>query len=160
MSGAFTAAGTKIYASAGLPATHDGAGFAALTWTEINDITSFPEFGMVYSPVNHQPLNSRFTQVLKGGASGGAPVIAWALSTFNATTDPGQALVTSYITSDDDMSFKVEANDNPGGTSNSIWYFRSKVFSNTKNVGNVAAVATGSVGLNVSGSIVEVAAVA
>lgn len=35
-----TVAGTKLYISAAAPTTNDAAGFAALTWTEVGQITS------------------------------------------------------------------------------------------------------------------------
>lgn len=35
-----TVAGTQLFISAGTPATNDAAGFAALTWTEVGQLTS------------------------------------------------------------------------------------------------------------------------
>ena len=50
-----TSAGTTIAISAVLPATDDAAGYAALTWAAIGEVTDLGEFGL-----NMQPL--RITQ--------------------------------------------------------------------------------------------------
>ena len=56
---AVTSAGTKLYVSASLPATYNSAGFGALTWTEVGEITDFGEWGKEYTVVNHNPVGTR-----------------------------------------------------------------------------------------------------
>ena len=65
-SAAITAAGSKLFVSATLPGTYDKAGFEALIWTEVGEVTEIPQFGKVYTIVNHLPLGQR--QTIKRGA--------------------------------------------------------------------------------------------
>ena len=65
-SAAITAAGSKLFVSATLPGTYDKAGFEALTWTEVGEVTEIPQFGKVYTIVNHLPLGQRQTIKRKG----------------------------------------------------------------------------------------------
>lgn len=159
-SGAFTAAGTKIYVTSSLPVTHDSSGFGALTFTEVLDVIDFAAFGRTYEQVNHAPLGDRATYRFKGGYEDGMPVMNMAISSADAVVDPGQAIVLGAIDSDDDLSFKIEYNDNPLGTSNSIRYFRAKIFSTAENVGTRTAVGTVAVSVGINGNVVKVAAVA
>lgn len=52
-----TSAGTKYAISAGLPATDDAAGYAALTWTTVKGVESIPAFGAQVAVNSFQPLD-------------------------------------------------------------------------------------------------------
>lgn len=52
-----TSAGTKYAISAGLPATDDAAGYAALTYTTVKGVESIPAFGPQVAVNSFQPLD-------------------------------------------------------------------------------------------------------
>jgi len=66
MSNAFTSAGTTISVVDSNPATYDQAGFEALTYSLIGEVTDLGEFGREYSAVTHNPLGDRRTVKRKG----------------------------------------------------------------------------------------------
>ena len=61
-----TTAGATIGISATLPATNDAAGYAALTFSLIGEVTDLGEFGREYATVTHNPIASRRTIKRKG----------------------------------------------------------------------------------------------
>jgi hypothetical protein len=54
--GSLTAAGTALAISAGVPATQDSAGYAALTYTEIGGVEKIGTIGAAFNKVDFQPL--------------------------------------------------------------------------------------------------------
>lgn len=52
-----TAAGTTLAISAGVPATQDGTGYAALTFTTIGGIDKIGAIGATTNKIEFQPLN-------------------------------------------------------------------------------------------------------
>jgi hypothetical protein len=159
-SGVFTSAGTKIFVSAGVPATLDQAGFEALSYTQIKDVTDIPEHGVTYEEITHKPLDSRETIKLKGGKDSGNLTLAMGRWSKAGATDPGQDILVLARDSDSDYAFKVEYNDNPDGTSNSIDYFQAKVMGMPKGPGTTGSVTSQNTALSISGPIIEVDAVA
>lgn len=148
-----TAAGTTLHISAGNPATYDGTGFAALTWTKVGEITSIGEYGREYTEVTHSPLDSRGTQKLKGGYNEGTLPLGMAAD----SDDAGQILMKTARGSDADYSFKITHQNGD------IDYFRGKVYSYKKNPGeqNSVVAATTNIGITTNSAgqgIVEVLA--
>jgi hypothetical protein len=121
---AHTAAGTKLYVSASLPATYDAAGYAALSWTEVQEVTAIGDFGAAFGLVTHTPLNSRVVHKFKGSVNYGQLSIAAARD----VGDTGQGILETAAGDDDDISFKIEHNDSLG-SSNTIEYTTGKVMS-------------------------------
>ena len=148
---AFTSAGTKLSVSAATPATFDEAGYEALTFTEVGEITDMGEFGRVYADITHKPINTRQTFHFKGGYDDGG----LALTLGFAPGDSGQALLLGFLDSDENLSVKLEFNDNPGGTNNTIYYFPAKVMSAPKQIGNVDSITGATINLMINGDIVE-----
>lgn len=159
-SGAFTSAGTKLYISASQPATEDQAGYEALSWTQVKDVTDLGEYGVSYEEITHKPLDSRETVKLKGGRDSGNLSVQMAKWSKDGVKDPGQVILFAALASDDDYSFKVEYNDNPGGASNSVDYFQGKVMSAPKGVGATGSTTNQNPTISISGGIIEVDAVA
>lgn len=62
--------GKSIFYSDALPATNDAAGFAALTWTELEYGQSYPQFGVTHANNDVEDLKSGFTSGSKGAGSG------------------------------------------------------------------------------------------
>lgn len=62
--------GKSIYFSAALPATHDVAGFEALSWTELEGAQTLPQFGITHGNIDVPSLKTGFSSGVKGIASG------------------------------------------------------------------------------------------
>ena len=61
-----TNAGSVISVSAGIPATFDETGYAALTWTVVGNVENVPGRGREYVITNFNPVTTRATQKFKG----------------------------------------------------------------------------------------------
>lgn len=146
MSGAQTSAGTTLHISAAAPATYNSTGFAALTWTEIGEITDLGEFGRQYNLVTHNPLNNRRTVKRKGSYNDGAINAQMA----RVPSDAGQAILTAAVDSDDSYSIKVTLQDG------SIFYTTVQVMSYTTNVGSVDQITGATVNMEIDNDIIEV----
>lgn len=147
-----TSAGTRLYVSAAQPATYDAAGYALLSWTEVGEIISIPEFGKSYNLVTHNPLGDRKTYKRKGSYNEGN----LACQLARVPDDAGQAIVITALDSDDPISFKVDFGD--GETTNTLQNFSGLVMSYTTNTGSSDQIRTASVSIEIDGDIVEVAA--
>lgn len=146
--GAQTSAGTSIALSAAAPATYDAVGFAALTFTDLGEVTNIGEFGRVYNLVTHNPLATRRTEKFKGSFDDGSLSLDLAVD----SVDAGQILAKAALASDDSYSFEVTFQDG------SIAYFSAQTMSFTTNVQGVDAILSGSMAIEVDNDIVEVAA--
>jgi len=145
-SAAITSAGTTIGISASLPATYNTAGFGALTFTEIGEVTDIPEFGRVYNLVTHNPLGDRRTVKRKGSFNDGSVALSFAY----ADADAGQILLATASDDDDSYAFAVTIQD---GT---IFYFSAQVMGNPINIGNVDQITGGSATLEIDNDIIKV----
>ncbi len=83
-----TSAGTKYAISAGLPATDDAAGYAALTFTNVKGVESIPAFGAQVAVNSFQPLDGPLEKH-KGPVNYGTLQIPMAYD----KTDAGQIIV-------------------------------------------------------------------
>jgi hypothetical protein len=110
---------TTIGVSASLPATYDDAGYGALTFTTVGQVTDWTPGGQVFNVVTSNPIAQRSTDKYKGTFNNGADSI-----TVNRDDDDaGQVLVLAALAADTDYSFEVTYRD---GT---IDYFTGKVVS-------------------------------
>lgn len=154
----FTSAGTKIYASASLPATEDSAGYAALTWTQIGQNSAIGDFGPAYSVIEFTPLGDRVVQKAKGSVNNGSTTI----DCGRDSADAGQLLMNAAVAADCPYSFKVLHNDLPcsGGTSGTIQYFKGLVTGKSSTgLGGPDNIDALSYAVEITSSIIEVAAV-
>lgn len=130
MSGPMTAAGSKLAISAGLPATPNEAGFAALTLTNIALIDKIGPMGATYAQTTFQPLDGAEI-TLKGGAKYGVLNPSYAVD----SEDAGQALMrTASDNQIADYSFRLTRPDG------SIRYFIGKVFGVPEDIGTAETV--------------------
>lgn len=107
MSDAISGSGSKVYVSAALPATHDSAGFIALTWTLVSDVTEVGEYGRDYDTIEHAPIDTRIVETIKGNyREGGLP-----LNFASVPADAGQVILLAASEDDADISFKIERTD-------------------------------------------------
>lgn len=137
-----TVAGTSLGISAETPATFNAAGYAALVFAEIGEVTDGGSHGRTYAEVTHQPIKTRGTQKFKGSFNEGSKTLQLAID----DDDPGQVVVKEALNSDDDFSFKVEYQDG------AIDYFQAKVLSFEKSASSVDSIRTASVSLSLTTS--------
>lgn len=149
-----TVAGTVISVSAAAPATFDGVGYAALTWTAVGNIEDGGEHGREYAEVTFNPIGTRGTRKFKGSFNEGSKTLSVAYD----SDDVGMIVLKTALNSDNDFSFKIAY---PGGD---VDYFQAKVLTVTKATGGVDSMIMANVTLTITTNaagvgIVEVLAV-
>lgn len=134
-----TLAGTALSVSVGVPATYDAAGYAALSWTAVGEITSIDGgLGRDYNIVEHAPIATSQVVQKKGGYKLGTLdlTVAWDQS------DAGQDLMrTAADDGNDILSIRIVKQ---GGD---IRYFTAQVSKFLENFGTVDSVVNGAVSL-------------
>lgn len=145
-----TSALTLLSVCASLPATHDQAGYEALTFTEVGEVTDIGDFGPEFAEVTHIPLKTAVVQKFKGSLNYGSV----ALTLGRDADDAGQAILKGEdgLFSQDPIAFKVEFQDG------SVQYFDARVMSFTTNTGGADQIVGSTVNVGISTSIVEVIA--
>lgn len=138
----FTTAGTTIAVSAGVPATFDQSGYAALSYTAIGEVEDLGEFGREYNEVKFNPIGSRGAKKLKGSFDEGTLALKLGLD----TDDAGQDLLYTASGSDNNYAFKVTAQNGD------VYYFQAKVMSFKRNFGGVDTVTGATVNLSIQTS--------
>lgn len=127
-----TASGVTLGISSSAPATHDVAGFDALTFINVGEVTNVGEFGKEFAAVTHNPLGSRGTKKGKGSYNNGTLNPSLALD----PDDAGQQLMETALNSDADYYFAVTLQD---GT---VFYLVGLVMAFKPNIGGVDDVVT------------------
>lgn len=136
-------AGTKIKITASAPATFNAAGYAALVFTNIGEITSgFDNLGREYVPIEHKPIDTRATQFYKGSFTEGGGDISLALD----TDDAGQNLAKAASNSDADYYFDIEAQNGDH------YYFPAKVMSFKRGFGGVDDIVSATINIQITAS--------
>ena len=148
-----SSAGTTVSISAATPATFNEAGYEALTFTAIGEVTDVGEFGREYALITHSPVATRATTKLKGSFNEGSISLTFGFD----DDDAGQALLSTASGSDDNYSFRVVLQD---GTT---YYFQAQVMSFKTTVGGVDAITGGTATLEITSNsagvgVVKVAA--
>lgn len=149
--GAITSQGCILAVSVALPATVDAAGFAALSYTTVGELTDIPEFGAETTVVTHDPLASGTTQKLKGQTNNGSQSLGGALD----EDDAGQLILISAnegADKDNDVSVKITYPDA------SVRYYYGKVFSYKENIGAANNVIAFMANFEINSIVVRVAA--
>ena len=125
-----TAAGAVFAASATLPATHDEAGFVALTFTDIAEVVDGGSAGKTYNKVDYSPLGEREVLSLKGSFTQGVRT----LQLGRDTIDAGQILLLAALDVDVAYAFRITFQNGD------IMYFTATVDSYTDDIGTVDTV--------------------
>ena len=149
MSNVFTSAGTTIAVVLGLPATYDAAGFAALTYGNIGEVTQFTSVGATRELVTHNPIGNVDTVKRKGSNNWGALTIDMAVD----ENDAGQAVLEAGVAEDSGHSFKITRQN---GT---IQYFSGQVMSFTTDIGSVNSITSAQSQIELDGPILTVPAI-
>lgn len=141
-----SSAGSTLAISAGLPSANTQAGYEALTFTPVGEITDLGEFGKEFALISHTSLGERRTRKLKGSYNQGALQLQMARD----SADAGQQLFLVALDDDASYSFRVVLQD---GTTE---YFTGKVMSYKTQVGSVDQITGAQTTLEVDSDIVEV----
>lgn len=144
-----TSTGTLLAVVAAEPATVDAAGFGALTFVNVGEVTDLPEYGASAEVVTHQPLATGITRKYKGFINNGS----MSVSVGYSSDDAGQnvlALGVTGINKNTEHSFRVTYQDG------SIDYFTGKIFSYTKAPGSANSMVSSTVQIEINSVIVEV----
>jgi hypothetical protein len=139
--------GTRFYISAGLPATYNAAGFQALSYTEIGEVTDGGSFGKTWQTTNHNPIASGQTYKFKTQYDNGDLTLQMA----RIPADAGQTILIAANNSTASYSIKVTVQD---GTD---MYFTGKITSYTTEIGAGTAILGCSVAVAIDSDIVETA---
>jgi len=149
----YTTAGTVLSVSTALPATFDEAGYEALSWSVVGEITTIPTFGAEANMGTHNPVDTRFTRKYKGSINAGQQTIEMALD----DDDAGQLIMIDHAEGaaiDADVAVKLEY---PYGA---VRYYTAQVGSFQENPGGVDDYLTASAMLDITRPVVKVAAAA
>ena len=134
-SNVYTAAGTVFAISAALPATHDIAGFEALSFTAVGEIVDGGSGGKTYNKVDHSPLGEREVLSVKGSYTQGTRDLLLGRD----INDAGQAIVLDALDSDAAYSFQITFQNGD------INYVTATVDSYTDDIGTIDSIVGSSV---------------
>jgi hypothetical protein len=128
--GIMTSTGVRIFVSSQLPASQSLSAYEALTWQEVNDVTTVPAYGPQTQVVTHEPLSTGVTQKFGGFTNFGSVAIEAAynyVSTGQALLrvnglQPNQQIAVriSYADSDDYTQGKCFSGTKAPGSANSM----------------------------------------
>lgn len=135
-----TASGTAFRIGGAAPATYDAAGYGAVNYTDVGEITNIGQFGKEWAVVRHQALAKRGVDKRKGSYDNGTINPALALD----PDDAGQVAMEVALESDDPYPFEVELKD---GTK---YYFMGLVTSFRPNIGGSDDVITANPAIEVT----------
>ena len=135
-----TSAGSTLHVSASNPATYNVAGYEALSFTAVGEITDLGEFGREYALVTHNPVGNRGTVKKKGSFNEGTMNMSLGLD----TDDAGQIILKAASLSDNDYSFKVTTQNGD------IYYFQAQVMNFKVGVGSVDTITAATVALELT----------
>lgn len=143
-----TNASTSIAVSIAAPATHDAAGFGALSFTPIGEIVSTGEKGGSAALVTHSPLDARTVKKFKGSVNFGS----YALSLGLDIVDAGQIIIDALATG---ASIDIVASFKETKQDGSIEYYRALVMTYTRVGGTIDAIIGANATLELTDSIVD-----
>ena len=118
---------TGLSISTTLPATHDAAGFAALTWIEVGELESIGDLTTSHAAVTFANLKTGKTSTLKGAEEAVTVPVVVGLD----RGDAGQIAMSAARKSKTDRAFRVDEED---GT---FVYFIGKVMKEGTQYGGI-----------------------
>lgn len=145
-----TVAGSVLSVSAALPATYDNAGFSALSYSPVAEVTDIGTFGKDFTLVTHNPIGDRKTYKFRGSYNNGTLDLKLAKITV-LNTDAGQAALTTALNDpfDKSVSLRIALQDG------SKQYFTGKVMSFTTSIGSVNSILAGECKIEIDSDVVE-----
>lgn len=133
-------AGTTLGIVASLPATFDAAGYGALTYAMVGEITDLGEFGRVYEEIKHNPIGTRGTRKLLGSYDEQTLSLKLAIK----VDDPGQIVLNAQLGVNTDSSIKIT---DPEGNA---YFMPVKIGSFKRAFGTVNNIINATVSLHIS----------
>lgn len=144
-----TSTGVLFAIVAASPATIDAAGFGALTYVNVGEVTDIPEIGADVSVVTHSSLATGIVEKFKGFKNFGS----FSLGFADDVSDAGQALLESGATGANENtqhSVRITLQD---GT---FIYFTGKVFSFKVSPGSADAIVASTTTIEIESKLVRV----
>lgn len=148
-----TSTGIVVSLVEGAPATYDQAGFEALSYTQLGEVTNIPEYGASAAVVEHNPLETGITEKFKGFTNYGST----SFELGRDGSDAGQALVAA-ATDPTDASFNSIFSVEVAFSDGSKQYFTAKPFSYTTNPGAANSIVAATVQVEIINKVLEIAA--
>lgn len=150
MSDIVSSVGTVVSVSTTAPATYDGAGFAALTWSPCGELAELPSFGAEAALATHTPLATGIVAKRRGSLNYGSVALTMAVSDVDTGQTVLQDSAEAAAGTDAQVSVKVVL------VNGEIQYFTAQVMSYKVNVGNADAITMAEVTLEIDNSIIKV----
>jgi hypothetical protein len=150
MSEAYTSLGTELAVSVSAPATYNEAGYEALTFTDVGEITSVGEFGPTAAVVTHDPLALGYTVKRKGQINYGSLTLQMARD----ITDDGQVILKAGADGSTKYTVHTWRVTHQSGL---VQYFTGMVFGYTTNVGGSNQIVGASTTIELDRPILDVA---
>ena len=130
MSDGQLAAGTRLYRGSAAPATFDKAGYEAVTWTEIGEVTNIGgDLGAVYSVQSYSTLAQRGLVKRLGQYDNGESPVTY----MYQRDDTGQAAIVAAVGSNTPSAFKIAASD----SDSTHFYFMALIPGSPVTIGTV-----------------------
>lgn len=145
-----TSAGATLAVVAAQPATEDQAGYEALTYTNVGEISDMGAFGAVYELVTFNDIGSRKTRKFKGTVNYGS----MQLTIGRDPSDAGQTVLiegTDGTEIDTVHSFKATLQDGE------VQYFQGKLMSYDTQVGAANNIVSANTTVELDSTIIRVA---
>lgn len=146
-----TTAGMTLALSAAAPATYDDAGFEALTYTEVSEVSDFGEAEASAEEVTHTPVKTGIINKLKGSINYGNLNVQFA----RVASDAGQQIVKNGF--DGPARNTIHSARLTDQNGDKI-YFTVRIMSNGLNIGGPNQIFGGNTNLAVLGGFIPVAA--
>jgi len=126
--------------------------FQADTYTEVGEVEDLGEFGDEAEEITFTALADRRVRKFKGSFDAGTVTVQCGSDPAN----PGQLALIAALASDLDYNFKIELNDavTLSGTPTTL-FFRGKVMSKRRNVGNVSNIVRQNFNVGINSAILE-----
>lgn len=144
-----TSTGTLLSVVQGVPATFDKAGYEALDYVDVGEVTDIPGYGPNFQVVTHEPLATGITQKHKGFVDYGS--MTYGLG--QDTEDAGQKILSdASLLANINESYSVCIALSDGVKD----YFTGKIFSYTTNPGSANSIVGSSAQFEINTEIVRV----
>lgn len=148
--GTTASAGAALAISAGVPATQDAAGYAALTYTDVGNVEKIGTIGSTFAKVEFQPLKGAKLK-FKGSVDYGAlqPSVA------HDDADAGQTLLRTAADNETNTLYAIRVTY-PDGAKR---YFQGRVFGYPESVEGADTVLMAAPTIEICTKVIKVAAV-
>lgn len=146
-----TSTGITLGCVLGSPTTEDQAGYEALTYVNIGEVTNIPDFGATVSVVESNPLATGITEKYPGFVNYGSVSLEADLD----DADAGQGLATDAVTPDH-ASFGLTFSFKLTYSSGAVRYWQARFFSATEAPGSSNSMVTTTMNVEINSKVLKV----